>query len=142
MLPSRFPFINDMTAKALRAFTSKLKMISIRARRLSGATPRHLRSWLPPSKGFPVSASSKVNFQLGSPGVGECVLSFSCVDGSGHAVVWVSVEDADPVRPSSIHETAKFCLRIEAAAVDVFASVLFALLSESTTSAVLYGNEP
>jgi hypothetical protein len=93
-------------------------------------------------KGFPVSASSKVNFQFGSHGVGECALSFSCVDGSGHAVVWVSVEDEYPVQPTLTHQTAKLCLRIEASAVDDFVAALAALSSGSTTSAVLYGNEP
>lgn len=106
------------------------------------AYPETLTELATAIKGFPASPSSKVKFRLGSAGIGECELSFLCVDLSGHAVVWVSMEDEHPVRPSSTHQTAKLCLRIEPRAVDEFASALARLSSGETTSATLYGNEP
>lgn len=93
-------------------------------------------------KGFPISSSSSVNFDLGSKGAGTCNLSFCCVDGLGHSIVWVSVESEYPVHPTSKYQSATICLRIEASAVDSFYSGLVALASGSTQSAELYGNEP
>jgi len=93
-------------------------------------------------KGFPAALSASVDFQLGSAGVGECNLSFVCIDGSGHAAVWVSVESESPVRPSSQYQKASICLRIEPSSVDSFHSDLVALASGGSTKAELYGSEP
>lgn len=92
--------------------------------------------------GFPASPSSKVEFSLGTPNLGQCKLEFSCIDGSGHAVVWVSAESEYPVYPSSSHQHAKLCLRVEPAAVDRFRDQLLGLASGTVTSAALDVNEP
>ena len=93
-------------------------------------------------KGFPTSPSASVEFQLGSAGVGQCSLSFVCLDGSGHSAVWVSVESEYPVRPTSQHQEASLCLRVEPSSVDSFHSELLALASGSSTMAELHGSEP
>jgi len=93
-------------------------------------------------KGFPCAPSASVDFHLGSAGVGQCGLSFVCLDGSGHAVVWVSVESEYPVRPSSQHQEASICLRIEPSSVDSFHFELVALASGLSTKAELHGSEP
>jgi hypothetical protein len=92
--------------------------------------------------GFPVSTSSRVDFALGSPNVGECTLEFSCVDGSGHVVVWVALESESPVFPSSVHQSAKVCLRVEPASIDNFRNELLALATGTGRAAELLGNEP
>ncbi len=92
--------------------------------------------------GFPTTPSASVTFDLGSAGVGYCSFSFVCLDGSGHAAVWIHVESEYPVHPSAQHQTASICLRIEAAAVDAFHSGLLALASGSSKNTELYGSEP
>jgi hypothetical protein len=92
--------------------------------------------------GFPTSPSAKESFQLGSLGVGQCQLEFSCIDGSGHAVVWVTVIEETPVYPTSLHQTTTLCLRIEATAIDSFIGALQSLSLGSSNNAVLYGSPP
>ena len=90
--------------------------------------------------GFPRSTSSKVLKQFGSPKVGQCDLSFYCIDGSGHAVAWVKLEAEYPVHPTSNYESISMCVRVEPAAVDTFASELRSLATGKSESATLYGS--
>jgi hypothetical protein len=92
--------------------------------------------------GFPESTSSRVDFTLGSANVGECVLEFTCIDGSGHVVVWVALESENPVFPSSVHQSARVCLRVEPASIDDFCTELLALAAGTSVTAELLGNEP
>lgn len=92
--------------------------------------------------GFPTSAASEVKFPLGSPGVGEVDLRFGCIDGAGHAVVWVKAISEHPVYPSDAHQEAHICLRVEPAALDALRVQLLALASGVQLTATLHANEP
>ena len=93
-------------------------------------------------EGFPASASSTVTFTLGSSGMGEITLEFMCVDGSGHAAVWVTLTSARSVAPTAKHQRATICLRFEAASMDSFCRELHALSDGRVTIARLHANEP
>lgn len=90
-------------------------------------------------KGFPQTTLSKVLKNFGSPSVGLCELEFCCIDGSGHAVVWVKLESEYPVHPSSRHESISMCIRIEPSAVDVFVQELRLFAAGTLEKATLYG---
>jgi hypothetical protein len=92
-------------------------------------------------RGFPVATTSAVDFNLGSQGVGQCKLSFNCLDGKGHIVVWITVESAYSFHPTSQHQMARLALRTEPAMIDIFYSELIALAEGRFTQASLIGCE-
>jgi hypothetical protein len=89
---------------------------------------------------FPHASTSKVTYKLGSPGTGFCNLEFSCIDGLGHAVVWVTLESEYPVHPSADHQRVKLCIHVEPTAIDKFCMELKSFAREDIKEAALYGS--
>ena len=87
-------------------------------------------------KGFPLSIASKVTYKVSS----ECSLSFYCINGLGHIVVWVSIRSEHDVPQTTKYQTTELCLKIEASAIDKFHNELSGIASGALTEATLYGS--
>jgi hypothetical protein len=92
-------------------------------------------------RAFPTTISHVVVFEGGSDDSGAmATLRFSCIDGSGHAVVSVSL--AQPINESGrpgVKNRVELELAFEPAALDTFCQQLDALASRASTTAVLRG---
>lgn len=74
--------------------------------------------------GFPTSPQDERSYQFGNPDAGTAggfvTMSFRCVDGAGHAVLDVAIEDD----PSISRASARFAFRVAAAEIDRFTKAL------------------
>jgi hypothetical protein len=72
-------------------------------------------------KGFPTSLSDRRSLEWGdlapdSP-IGGARFEFSCLDGSGHTAVWVTLKTGD-VDPGPAGQSVRLCLRFDPASLD------------------------
>jgi hypothetical protein len=91
-------------------------------------------------EGFPTTSKDNRRYEFGSTesGIagGYVCLHFYCVDGAGHAVIEVTIEDDDQLHTQA---SAKFSFRIEPAELDRFLLSLRSIEQERFGEAELVG---